>query len=807
MIFMKNILFAILLVVTVTFSNAQLEQAFQLPPQEILELVDIKATPVVRLDSKSEIMVFLERSTFKSLDELAEEEVRLGGIRINPVINGPSRSTVFTSLSIKNSRTGKDIQVSGLPSGLKMMNFSFSPDDSKFAFTNTTETGMELWCIDLTNGVAKKLRQADLNATLGFPYSWGDNSNYILCRSLPSGRKKMTPQKVMPKGPTVQETTGKKAPNRTYQDLLKNKSDEELFDYYTQSEIIKITLDGTGNVILPADNYFSQSISPDGKYLLVQRMQKPYSYIVPANRFPVQYDIYDLNGKKIKAFYSKPLIEELPTGFDACETGKRNIAWREDQGSTLYWVEAQDGGDPNKDFAIRDNLYQLAAPFDDNAVFVASIKNRFNYIEWGNNNYAIIVDEWWKNRNTKTYLINPSKENKNPEIIFDRSSEDAYTEPGNFYSKKNNFNRYTLAFSKDGKKIFLSGEGYSPEGNKPFLKQFDLVTKKITVLWQADGKTTYESIVRILDPEKKIMLTSIESIEKYPNYFLRSGSGNPKQITFFKNPYESFMGVKKEKIYYKRKDGVDLSATLYLPKGYDKAKQGPLPVLMWAYPREFKSKGEAGQVRESPHRFTRLFYGSAVYWAVRGYAVLDNTDFPIVGEGSKEPNDSFIEQLVANAQAAIDKLAELGVGDRNRIAIGGHSYGAFMTANLMAHCDLFAAGIARSGAYNRTLTPFGFQAEERTFWEAKNVYMEMSPFYYAEKINEPLLLIHGDADNNPGTFTLQSERLYGAIKGLGGTSRLVLLPYESHGYASRENILHMLWEMDTWLEKYVKNKK
>lgn len=804
---MKNIILSLSFFAFSLSSFGQLDQAFQLPPKEILELVDIKAAPAVRIDAKATYMVVMERDNFKSLEELAEDEIRLGGVRINPAINSQSRATVYTSIKIKNIVTGKDIQLSGIPEKLKLSNFSFSPDDKKIAFTNTTENGLDLWVIDLLTAQAKKISTTAVNGTLGFPYTWNTDGMSILYRAINTNRKAISKTKTLPKGPTVQEATGKKAPVRTYQDLLKNKNDEDLFDYYTQSELVIANLNQNVSQFLPVGNYVSHSYSPDGNYLLVTKIMKPYSYIVPAGRFPMQYDIYDAKGKLVKSFYTKPLIEELPTGFDACETGKRNISWRDDEAATLYWVEAQDGGDPNKEAAVRDNLYQLRAPFDGTAIYVTSTKNRFSYVDWGNGSLAVVVDEWWKNRNTKTYLINPSIENKNPEILFDRSSEDVYSDPGSFHSTKNKFNRYVLSVSKDGKKLFLTGEGYSAEGNKPFLSEYILATKKTNKLWQADGKTTYEAILRVLDPEKKMMLTSIESKQVNANYYLRTGAAKPKQISFFPNPYESFMGVKKEKINYKRKDGVELSGTLYLPKGYDKTKDGPLPVLMWAYPVEFKGKDQAGQVRESPHMFTRLFYGSPVYWAARGYAVLDDADFPIIGEGDKEPNDSFIEQLVANAQAAIDKLAELGVGDRKRVAIGGHSYGAFMTANLMAHCDLFAAGIARSGAYNRTLTPFGFQAEERTFWEAKNIYLDMSPFYHAEKINEPLLLIHGEADNNPGTFTLQSERLYGAIKGLGGTSRLVLLPYESHGYAARENILHMMWEMDTWLEKYVKNRK
>jgi dipeptidyl aminopeptidase/acylaminoacyl peptidase len=360
-----------------------------------------------------------------------------------------------------------------------------------------------------------------------------------------------------------------------------------------------------------------------------------------------------------------------------------------------------------------------------------------------------------------------------------------------------------------GNTLFLTGSGASTEGDRPFLDKFDLKTLTSKRLWQSQPPY-YEMVSRILDPEKMQVLITRQSVTEPSNYFIVNLKGKkgavPVQVTHFENPYPFMNGVKKERITYNRADGVQLTATLYTPAGWKK-EDGPLPTLMWAYPVEYKSKSAAGQVSGSPYAFTRLSASSAVPFVTQGYAILDNAAFPIVGEGDAEPNDTFLEQLVANAKAAIDKGVEMGVVDPKRVAVGGHSYGAFMTANLLAHCDLFAAGIARSGAYNRSLTPFGFQSEPRTYWEATDLYNKMSPFNYADKIKTPILMIHGMADNNQGTFPIQSERLYAAIKGLGGTARFVLLPLESHGYAARESLMHMLWEMNTWMDKYVKNKK
>jgi dipeptidyl aminopeptidase/acylaminoacyl peptidase len=780
---------------------------YQVPPKEILELVDIKNNPSVVLTENGQYAFLLERSTFKTLDELAETELGLAGIRINPATNGRSRQTSFTSIELREFLTGKTIAISGLPSGLRLTNFSFSPDQKHAAFVHQGAMGFELWTISIPEGKARLIAD-NINPLMAGPYVWLPGSDGLLAQVIVTGRRGMNNTAPLPTGPTVQETSGSKAVVRTYQDLLKSPYDEAQFMYYMTGRWVKTMLNG--HMATPFLNeygsiYRSVQWSPNGKYLLVSEIQQPYSYIVPWHRFPYTVSVYDAQGKLVKQIHQNPLTENLPKGFDATQTGKRNITWRMDQPATLVWAEALDGGDPAVEAEFRDALYELPEPFSGQPRELMKTRLRFNNITWGNTNTAIVYDAWWKTRQSNVYLLDPATGTHR--VLYSLSTEDLYADPGDFLTTRDASGHYLLQFSADGKKLYLTGEGYGPEGNRPFLDEMVIATGKTTRKWQADGKSTYESIVRVLDPAKATLITSIQSPTDYPNYYLRAGKAAPRQLTTYKSPYEKFSAVSKQTISYKRSDGVDLTGVLYLPPGYDKAKDGPLPVLMWAYPREFKSAADAGQVKESPHRFVFLNYGSPVYWAMRGYAVFDRADFPIVGEGEAEPNDSFIKQLVMNAEAAINTLADMGIADRKRIAIGGHSYGAFMTANLMAHSDLFAAGIARSGAYNRTLTPFGFQSEERTFWDVPDLYMGMSPFTHADKINEPLLMIHGAADDNPGTFTLQSERLYGAIKGLGGTARLVLLPYESHGYAARENILHMLWEMDTWLEKYVKNRQ
>jgi len=785
---------------------AQIE--YQLPPKEILELADVK-TPAQNLISRNNTyLLALERPLYKTLEELSETELKLAGLRMNPENFNRSRSVYYTNLSIQKIKDGTVVPLSKMPKNLKAQYVQFSPNENYCSFVQVEANTLSLWVIDLKTGEAKVVMEEGLNAILGNPYQWSSTEAFLYCKSK-GDKTKLSIKGELPKGPSTQDATGEKAPSRTYQDLLRNKQDEAKFDHYASAAYLKVSIDGKQkSTLLPNAIYSSFSVSPDGKYILTEEVKQPYSYAFTYDNFASQFNVYDQNGKLVKLFYNRPLQDKVPISFDAVEDGKRNIMWRNDKPATLLWSEAPDGGDPSKESKFRDQLLQSDFPFNQNKS-ICFLKNRFYDITFGNDNLAIVMDYWWKDRNVKTYMVNPQVQTQEPKIIFDHSSEDVYADPGYFVTTYNSFNREVLQFSKDNKNLYLIGEGCSPEGNKPFIDEFNLANNKTKRLWRADGISTYERIVRILDIEKKIAITSIESPKVYPNLYTRNyGSKSlPKQITFKENPYVSLMNVSKQKIYYKRNDGVDLSATLYLPAGYDKSKDGRLPMLMEAYPTEFKDDKAAGQIKESPHTFIGLYWGSPVYWVTRGYAIVEDAQFPIIGKGTEEPNDTYIEQLVADADAVIKTLDSMGVVDKNRCAVMGHSYGAFMTANLLAHSNLFAAGIARSGAYNRSLTPFGFQSEERSFWQAQDVYNQMSPFNFADKIKLPLLLIHGDADNNPGTFTLQSERLFQAIKGNGGKARLVLLPFESHGYTAKENIFHMLWEMDTWLEKYVKGKK
>jgi dipeptidyl aminopeptidase/acylaminoacyl peptidase len=806
---MKTITTFLFMLLTLTGTlNAQIDINYQLPAKEILELADAQLAPMVLMDKKTENIVLLHRNRYNSIAELSETEMRLAGLRINPVTNIGSRMAYVNNFTLMKVGEKEQKQVAGLPAEPRLTNFSWSPDESKMAFTNTTSTGVELWILDIASASCKKITDANLNANIGRPFSWFADGNSLLVKFLPAEKKPLIVKaESIPVGPTVSVSDGKKAQNPTFQDLLKDKADEFNFEQLAMSTLFKVGLNGNKTLWKETAMFTQTDFSPNGDYVLITTIQKPFSYLVTLNRFPSKTTIFDKNGKEVKVLLESPLIEDLPKGNDATVKGMRSINWRNDEPATIYYAVALDEGDPEKEAEFRDEVFMIREPFTNQPVSVVKTTNRYAGITWGNNQVAIARDRWIKNRNTKTYLFNPSEPGAKPVVLFDMSYEDSYNNPGSFVTAKNQFGENTLVINGD--KMYLTGQGFSPEGVRPFFDEYNLKTKSTQRLWRADGKENLETISDVIDAPRGVLLTRVESQTIYPNYFIRNTIRRiaPQQITFFENPVKSISGIYKEVITYKRADGVELSGTLYLPDGYDRQKKEKLPMVLWAYPREFKDASTAGQVTSSPHTFTLPSGGSPVFWVTRGYAVLDNAAFPIVGEGDKEPNDTFVEQLVANAKAAIDAVDNLGYIDRNRIGVGGHSYGAFMTANLLSHCDLFAAGIARSGAYNRTLTPFGFQNEERSYWDAPEVYNTMSPFMNADKMKTPLLLIHGEADNNTGTYPLQSERYFNALKGMGAPARLVLLPKESHGYSARESVLHVLWEQDQWLEKWVKNKK
>ncbi|WP_188375111.1 alpha/beta hydrolase family protein [Winogradskyella haliclonae] len=783
---------------------AQQSLTYQQPTDEILELADVDLAPGVQIDSKGENMVLIYRNQYKSIAELSETEMRLAGLRINPVTNIGSRTTFYNNLMVKKTSDKEAKQVTGLPKNPRLSGFSWSPDESMIACLNTTSKGVEVWVLDIAKGSVTKLTDASVNANMGSTINWFKDNKHLLVKMLPNDRKELINTAVaVPTGPTVSVSDGAKAQNRTYQDLLKTPNDEFNFEQLARSEIKKVSIDGNVQNFLNADMYRGINFSPDGNYIMITKIKRPFSYLVTYTRFPSESTIYEANGKKLQPVNDVPLDEVRPKGFMSTRMGKRSMQWRGDKAATLVWAEAQDNGDPAEEAEFRDAVYELKAPFNGTPKLILKTQQRFAGIEWGNDNTAMAYDYWWNTRNLKTYLFNPS--NAKSKVISDRNYQDVYSDPGNFVTSKNEFGRNTLELN--GNKLYLMGDGYTKDGQFPFIDEYDIKSNTTKRLYTSKYTDKVENLSSALDMKKGEILVRIESPTEYPNYYVRNikKKDNLKAITAFDNPFKSLEKVNKRVITYKRDDGLDLDGTLYLPLDYKEGEK--YPMILWAYPREYKDKASASQSTSNANEFVYPYWGSPIYWVTKGYVVLDDAAFPIVGEGAEEPNDSFRTQLVANGKAAIDAVDELGYIDRDRVAVGGHSYGAFMTANLLSHSNLFAAGIARSGAYNRTLTPFGFQSEERSYWEAPEIYYNMSPFMHADKMKTPLLLIHGVADNNSGTYPLQSERYFNALKGLGAPVRLVMLPKESHGYRAKESIMHMLWEQDQWLDKHVKNKK
>jgi len=803
---MKRIAFCFLLFFL--FFNqikAQLDIKYQQPPEPIKSLVMAPAIPYVMVSPDGFWLAVLERPEMPSIAELSQPELRIGGLRINPKNNGPSRSRHYTGITFRSTGEQLEFKLDELKGEIKIDNMQWSPDSRKFAFTTIGEEGISLYVYELEKKSLITISENNVNDAIGRnPYQWFSDSYRVVYKTIDVSRKMPPDKSRTSTGPIVQETSGRKAPSRTYQDLLQNKYDEELFKYYTSSQLFLSDLGGNNVRIGDKGILHSISPSPDGNYILVQKIHEPFSYLVPYYRFPLVIEIWDPAGALVGQIADIPLAEEIPIGFNAVRKGPRSFTWRSDKSADLYWVEALDDGDPANEVEYRDQLFFKAAPYHEAAIPSIKFNLRYSGIIWGKEDLAISSEYWWSTRQLITSSFSPDHPQGSKKIIYDRSYEDRYNDPGTFQTKFNTNGKQVLLTK--GNALYLFGTGASPEGNRPFVDMYNVKKGTTTRLWRSEAPW-YERPIKLIDTKKETVLTYRESSDMPANIFLRDlKKGKLTSLTSFANPYKALEDIKKQVIHYERADGLPLRGDLYLPAGYKK-EDGPLPVIMWAYPDEFKSKDAAGQVTGSPYQFIRLYYGSPLFWLTRGYAIFDDISMPVVGEKDEEPNDTFVPQLVANTEAAISKLVDMGVADKNRIAIGGHSYGAFMTANLLAHSDLFAAGIARSGAYNRSLTPFGFQAEERTFWEAPEIYFQMSPFMHADKVNEPILLIHGEADNNSGTFPLQSRRFYNAIKGHGGTARLVMLPNESHGYSSEESILHMLWEMDQWLEKYVKLKK
>lgn len=775
---------------------------YQQPTQALIDIVDAAPSPGGSLSPNGDLLMVMNYPSLPTIADVAADELKLAGRRINPANYTVSQARYISSLAFVDVASGENLRIKGLPEQLKVIGASWAPNGEYVAFAQMNAENVELWLVDIEKTRAKRLTKQSLNAVWGPMLEWRHDSEGLYTYTVADGLKKPA-LKTVPTGPVITESMGRNAPGRTYQDLLQNKQDELLFDYYFTSQISFVGVNGRTKDVGEPAIYRSVSTSPSDEFLLVANIERPYSYAVPWYRFPVTTKVWNTSGKAVYTVAEQPLADNLPIAFDAVEQGRRSISWRNDADATLVWAEATDQGDPAVKTEIRDRVYQQAAPFNEEPQKLLDLSKRYSRLLAADAGTMLVWERWWADRDEKLWLVDGTGKAE-PKLVWERSWEDRYNDPGQPFTVQRDGR--TLLYV-NGDNVLLRGTGASDEGDRPFVDSYSLATGESERLWRSEAPY-FEQPRDIINAEELTFLMQREGVDDPADFFVRDLDDNElRALTETPHPMPHTLGITRELITYEREDGLPMSAELYLPAGYDKERDGALPTMVWAYPREYKSSAAAAQVSGSPYEFVRISYWGPQYLATQGYAVLDSATMPIVGEGNKQPNDTFIEQLVMNGKAAIKAGVDLGVTDPERVALGGHSYGAFMTANMLAHSDLFTTGIARSGAYNRSLTPFGFQREERTVWDDPDLYIRMSPFFHAHKINEPLLMIHGSNDNNSGTFPMQSERLYQAVKGLGGSSRLVMLPHESHGYRARESILHMLWEQTRWLDTYLKEEK
>ena len=790
-----------------TQPSATAQFHYQKPPKVIADVLESPAPPSTIVSPARDRLLVIQSLRQPPISDLAAPMLRIAGLRINPATNGRHHPPHHVAYSIINIASGKEVKVA-TPANAWLSVPEWAPDGKRLAFTNTTANATELWIADAETGAANRVSGIKVNATYGEPVQWMSGSRTLLVQLVPANRGAVPTESRIPVGPNVQESSGKPSPVPTFEDLLQTPYDAELFDYYVTSQLAAV--DAASGKVTPIGSpaiVDDAQPSPDGQHLLVARLVQPYSYLVPAEGFPKEVEVWSAGGKLEKKIASLPTSEHVP--LEGVLTGPRDYEWVATKPATLVWAEALDGGDTKKDAPYRDRLVTLTAPFSTQPIELAKLQYRYSSggfrstgMEFGESgNWAFVHDYDRKRRWVRTFQIDLDTPNQEPKLVWERSVRDRYGDPGRPAMKLTANNQSVIVVN--GESIYLSGEGASSKGDFPFLDRYDLTSKKSDRLFQAADKT-YEQFVGLLADDASRIVTRFETPDDPPNLYIRE-AGKPEAksaLTHFPDPAPQLHGIAKQLVTYKRNDGVQLSFTLYLPPNY---KQGErLPTIVWAYPLEYNDAATAGQVSGSQYRFTVISGISHLFLLTQGYAVLDNATMPVIGD-PETMNNTYVEQVVASAKAAVDKALEMGVTDPNRVGVGGHSYGAFMTANLLAHSNLFKAGVARSGAYNRTLTPFGFQSERRTFWEAPDMYLKISPFAFADKIKAPILLIHGEADDNTGTFPIQSERMYQAIKGNGGTVRYVTLPYEAHGYLGLESVEHVQWEMLQWFDKYVKN--
>jgi dipeptidyl aminopeptidase/acylaminoacyl peptidase len=794
---------------------------YDLPPKNILDVMRAPSPPAPKVSPTHDAMLLISWQDYPSISRVATPFLRLAGARVEPknhskhdTPGGYGITPCARSFELVRLDESRQIPIA-LPDGACPGEPVWSADGKRFAFVNIAPDSVELWIGDAKTGEAHQVPGARLNPMFGDELQWMPDQKTLLVKLVPEGMGAPPPEPIVPPGPSIQEAGGEKGQSSTYEtrDTLGNKHDEDLFDYFAASQLAFV--DAATAAIAPVGkpgNYDSVDPAPDFRSILVTSIHKPYSYVTTYDRFPQEVEVWDTTDRSHVAAHtiaSLPLADRVP--INGVPLGPRDFSWRATEPATLVWAEALDGGDWNVTVPARDKVMLQKAPFDSPAAEITRTEQRYVALTWSEKPSTAFLIDFDNNRHwVRTLIIDLDDLQRKPRLLWDRSSDEKYANPGNPVNRQlaNGF----WVVRMDGDSIYLAGAGASPDGDRPFLDRLDLNTQKSERLFRSD-KTSYEQFLAFTGTGTGTILTWHQSPSDPPNAFVRTLgksvaapageavlASTSVVITHIPDPTPEVRAIKKRLVKYKRADGLDLSFTLYTPPGYQEGTR--VPAILYAYPLDYADASKAGQVSGSQETFTRLRQYRLLLLA--GYAIIDNASFPIVGD-PKKAYDTYLEQLVADAKAAVDEAVRLGVADPNRIGVTGHSHGALMTANLVAHSDLFRAGVATSGSYNKTLTPFGFQNERRSVWEASDVYMKVSPFFSADKLKTPLLLMHGAEDANPGTTPIQSIKLFEAIRGNGGTTRLVLLPHEPHWYTAMESNEQMVYEMLRWFDKYVKN--
>jgi dipeptidyl aminopeptidase/acylaminoacyl peptidase len=788
-----------LAVLVVSARGAAADDAYRPAPSPVREVLRAPGTPVVMVSPDGRWALAATYPKYPPIAELAAPMLRLGGVRLDPRTNGFHAWSHFRGgYTVRRLPDGPEVAIR-MPKDLKFGSAYWNATSTRFAFVSIAAGSIELWVGDPAKATVRKVNGVAVNPLLGNQLQWLSDGRTLAVKTVPL-RRKPAPAEAPPSGPIIQDASGVGTASSTYEarDLLRNAYDADLFEHYMTSQLAlvdaataKVTRIGAAGVI------GNVQAAPDGKHLLVTRVVRPYSYARPWHRFPREVELWARDGKRVETVASLPLADQVP--IEGVPVGPREFRFDPTQPATLVWVEALDRGDwavtvPRRDRLMRKELGKPATAWRD-------VERRFAGIDWVEGGDLIAISEWDRDKRWEWMHVGGLDGTSAMTTIVDRSFNDAYADPGTPLYEVLPTGGYVIR--REGDAIFWSGEGATPTGNRPFLDRMSLKTRQRERVWQsAAGRL--ERFKAWIDAGAGTFVTMGESPTEPPNLELRTlGDATVKRLTSHPDPTPQVRGVTKQLVTARRADGVQVNVTLYLPPGYVKGTK--LPTVFYAYPLEYSDAATAGQVTTSPTEFTTPWGAAVELYALAGYAVLD-VSMPVVGP-PETVYDSFVEQIVGNAKAAIDKAVEMGVTDRDRVGVTGHSHGALMTANLLAYSNLFRAGIARSGAYNHTLRPFGFQSEHRTYFKARATYQKLSPTLNADKIDEPLLLIHGAIDVNPGTVPLQSEKLYEAVRGAGGTTRLVMLPFESHGYRAIESIEHVMAEQIEWFDRYVKAAK